>query len=163
MQTFLPYSCYRLSASSLDPVRRWKQCVEARQLVKALEQGPLCLYDLTERRFVYGPVTGSRPPAGFAFRKTPWYGHPACRMWRGRVDSLKSYHDVMLETVLRLKTHDVKAFGPYGVGEAAPPTWLGREDFHSAHRSNLLRKDPAFYGQYGWTESPDLEDVWPSP
>lgn len=164
MQTFLPYPDYQRTADVLDSARRWKQCIEARQLVNALEQGPLCRYDLAERRFVYGPIVGSRPPAGFAYRKTPWYGHPAAVMWRGRVESLKRYHDVMLSTVLRLRTHDVKAFGLYGADPAAtPPDWLGRESFHRSHRSNLLRKDPVFYGRYGWTEPNDLEYVWPNP
>lgn len=32
----------------------------------------------------------------------------------------------------------------------------------ASHRSNLLRKDPVFYGQFGWVEAPDLPYVWPS-
>src|SRR5699024_7079843 len=28
-----------------------------------------------------------------------------------------------------------------------PPPWLGRESLHMTHRSNLVWKDPAFYGQ----------------
>lgn len=173
MQTFLPYPCFQRSAEVLDPVRRWKQCVEARQLVKALEQGPLCRYDLAERKFVYGPISGSRPPAGSVYRTTPWYSHPACRMWRGRVDSLKLYFNTMLVQVLKVGSHVVTAFKCYDLTDydgdrfqwpnPSPPTWLGHEDFHAAHRSNLLRKLPTFYGQYGWTEANDLEYVWPSP
>lgn len=41
------------------------------------------------------------------------------------------------------------------------PPWLGDSDFHASHRSNLLRKDPEYYGEFNWTESPDLEYVWP--
>lgn len=41
------------------------------------------------------------------------------------------------------------------------PTWLGNEDFHAAHRSNLLRKDHVWYGIFGWTEPDDLPYVWP--
>jgi hypothetical protein len=43
----------------------------------------------------------------------------------------------------------------------ALPPWFGRDEFHAAHRANLLRKDPEYYGQFGWTESPDMEYVWP--
>ena len=34
---------------------------------------------------------------------------------------------------------------------------------HASHRSNLLRKDPEHYMQFGWTEPPDLPYVWPVP
>ena len=34
---------------------------------------------------------------------------------------------------------------------------------HASHRSNLLRKEPAHYTQFGWTEPPDLPYVWPVP
>lgn len=34
---------------------------------------------------------------------------------------------------------------------------------HASHRSNLLRKEPEHYTQFGWTEPPDLAYVWPVP
>lgn len=42
------------------------------------------------------------------------------------------------------------------------PTWLGDPAFHASHRSNLLRKDFLHYAQFGWTEPPNLEYVWPT-
>jgi hypothetical protein len=48
------------------------------------------------------------------------------------------------------------------LGESYPdPPWLGDEAVHASHRSNLLRKNPTHYGQFGWEESTDLEYVWP--
>lgn len=41
------------------------------------------------------------------------------------------------------------------------PPWFGREDFHASHRSNLLRKHPDWYRQFGWYEPDDLPYVWP--
>lgn len=41
------------------------------------------------------------------------------------------------------------------------PPWLGDERVHSSHRSNLLRKDAQFYGQYAWAETNDLPYLWP--
>jgi hypothetical protein len=32
--------------------------------------------------------------------------------------------------------------------------------FHSSHRANLLKKEPEFYNQYGWTEDPLDPYVW---
>jgi hypothetical protein len=42
------------------------------------------------------------------------------------------------------------------------PSWLGDRELHASHRSNLLRKNPDHYGQFGWTEPDDLEYVWPA-
>jgi len=43
------------------------------------------------------------------------------------------------------------------------PDWLGRADFHAAHRAVLLAKDPEWYGQFGWPESPaeKVNGRWP--
>jgi hypothetical protein len=45
------------------------------------------------------------------------------------------------------------------------PSWLGDEDLHRSHRSNLIAKDPAFYRErfaerFG-AEPDDLPYVWP--
>jgi hypothetical protein len=42
------------------------------------------------------------------------------------------------------------------------PPWWGDERLHASHRSNLLRKDPAHYGRFGWAEPPDLPYFWPA-
>lgn len=41
------------------------------------------------------------------------------------------------------------------------PVWFGDKDFHASHRSNLLRKDAAFYSKYGWVEPDTLPYIWP--
>ena len=46
-------------------------------------------------------------------------------------------------------------------GAIVMPKWMGDETFHASHRSNLLKKDPEFYGKYGWTEATDLDYLWP--
>jgi hypothetical protein len=48
-----------------------------------------------------------------------------------------------------------------GDDSGAPP-WLGCDEFHSSHRSNLLRKLPEHYSQFGWSEPNDLPYVWPN-
>jgi hypothetical protein len=45
-------------------------------------------------------------------------------------------------------------------GKIAYPEWFGRNCFHAAHRSNLLRKDPVYYGKFGWQEKPDMPYLW---
>ena len=38
---------------------------------------------------------------------------------------------------------------------------MGDPAFHASHRSNLLRKDPTYYGAFGWAEDATLPYVWP--
>lgn len=44
---------------------------------------------------------------------------------------------------------------------ASYPSWLGDEEFHRSHRSNLLRKNEQHYQQFWPDERNDLEYVWP--
>ena len=41
------------------------------------------------------------------------------------------------------------------------PAWLGSRSFHRAHRSALVRKDPAWYGPMFPDVPDDLPYVWP--
>lgn len=136
MQTFLPLPSFQDSAKILDNKRLGKQRVECKQILRAL------------LREVEG-----------------WKNHPATKMWtgceralceyaiaicvewrsRGFEDSLLSYfQDKLLE-----------------LPETGNPQWLGSTEFHSSHRSNLLRKDANHYGQFGWTEDSTLPYFWP--
>jgi hypothetical protein len=98
-----------------------------------------------------------------------WANHPATRMWTGHVGSLLDYQEaVCVEWVSRgyadtclAKTQYVIASLPNEHLSYFPPKWFGDEAFHASHRSNLLRKDPEWYGQFGWAEPDDLEYVWP--
>ena len=137
MQTFLPVADFAESAALLDDARLGKQRVEAYQIIRTLD----------------GVTKG-------------WRNHPAVRMWRGYEPALlvyalaicdewdrRGYADTVRE---KLAAH-LRDDG----GEPKLPPWLGDEALHASHRSNLLRKDPDFYGRYGWPEPPDLPYVWP--
>jgi hypothetical protein len=148
MQTFLPSPDFNQSADQLDSVRRWKQVVEARQLIAILKRD-------TKR--------WKNPNA--------WLNHPAVLMWQGYLNALKYYHNCFIQSVVRHKTHDLsKCWYLYPIDGNTPqdqlnikmPWWLHNKSFHASHRSNLLRKDEKFYRQWGWTEPLDLEYVWPS-
>lgn len=90
-----------------------------------------------------------------------WRHHPAAAMWRGYELALAAYRDaVVTEWLARGFRNSVPL--THAAPTALPP-WLGNPAFHASHRSNLLRKDPAWYGRYGWTEGPDLPYVWPRP
>jgi hypothetical protein len=137
MNTFLPYDDFARSARCLDRMRLGKMRVETLQLLKSL----------------IDPTYG-------------WRNHPASRMWSNHGRSLARYGvavcDVWIargyKDTCRDKILELNALFP---PDDSDPEWLGNEQFHASHRSNLLRKSPEFYSQYGWTESPDLEYIWP--
>lgn len=135
MQTFLPYSNFRESAMVLDRQRLGKQRVEAKQILLAL--------------------TG---------QSKGWVNHPATRMWRGHTSALALYGRLMcLEWRIRGYVDNLDPFFSehYDLATLTLPAWLGDPDFHASHRSNLLRKDLAYYSQFGWSESTDLPYIWP--
>lgn len=132
MQTFLPYPNFRQSAACLDNRRLGKQRVEAYQILRTLRN--------PEQR--------------------GWQHHPAVLMWRGYEDALRDYMNAMIEEWVRRGFRNTMEAVAVTEPPKLPP-WLGEPAFHAAHRANLLRKDPAYYGQYGWSEPPDLPFIWP--
>ncbi len=146
MQTFLPYRNFEQSVRSLDYRRLGKQRVECFQLLKSL--GNTRDVDLDD-------VDLSTPPKG-------WVNHPAAKMWRGYEGTLAQYHDSCILEWLRRGYKNTMRLRRKPGSWPVPP-WLGDPQFHASHRSNLLRKDPVHYGQFEWSESPDLEYVWPVP
>lgn len=148
MQTFLPYPSFVESAKCLDNKRLGKQRVECKQILRAL-----------------GVEVGE--PATV---RSGWQHHPAVLMWRGGELCLAEYawtvcyewrrrgfRDSLLDQfeATRRRVLDV------GVMHERP-AWLGDDAFHASHRSNLLRKDPVHYGQFGWDEPDTLPYVWPA-
>jgi hypothetical protein len=132
MQTFLPYPDFARSAACLDSRRLGKQRVEAYQILNTLAD-----------------------PA-----RRGWRRHPAVAMWRGYEDALRLYMNAMIAEWVRCGYRNTMPLAPVA-GEPVMPPWLGDSAFHASHRSNLLRKNPAFYSRYGWSEPRDLPYVWP--
>jgi hypothetical protein len=151
MQTFLPVADFTRSARLLDSPRLGKQRVETLQILRAIE-----LPD-------YG-----------------WANHPAVLMWRGRTPALVAYGLAMARIWRERGFADTTE--PQ-IGEFAPevvdvpqkeladagllPSWLGDEELHRSHRSNLIAKDPDFYRprftELFGPEPDDLPYVWPGP
>ena len=149
MQTFFPYPNISSSAKCLDNKRLGKQRVEAKQLLLTL-----------------GVSVGQHQ----GNTQSRWRNHPAVRMWRGCEVSLVEYGLIMcVEWRQRgfqdaLKDQFQQALTQFLKDRPAGdcPYWVGSEAFHASHRSNLLRKDAAYYAQFGWTEPDDLPYVWPT-
>lgn len=142
MQTFLPYPNFAQSVKVLDTQRLGKQRVETLQIMNALVSNK------------------------------GWIHHPATKMWRGYEWALLQYQEATVAEWLSrgytdtclAKTRDLY------YSNALPciidnefPDWLGDEAFHTSHQSNLIRKDPDFYGPLFPNVPNDLPYVWPTP
>lgn len=134
MQTFLPYPSFTESARVLDYRRLGKQRVEAYQILRALT----------------GESKG-------------WINHPAVKMWRNYELSIADYGIVICTEWRKRGYRDtlLEKFKGYASRPFDDPEWLGNKIFHASHRSNLLRKDPIYYGQFKWEEPNNLPYIWP--
>ncbi|WP_210481445.1 MSMEG_6728 family protein [Naasia sp. SYSU D00948] len=147
MQTFLPYPSFTESSAVLDSPRLGKQRVETLQILRA----------------VLLPSYG-------------WQPHPVTRMWRGYLPALTVYGLANVDAWVQRGHADstrelIAEFAPDVVGRTQEelaergmlPPWIGNEEIHRSHRSNLIRKDPDFYGPLFPGTPPDLDYVWPEP
>lgn len=135
MQTFLPYPNFVVSARCLDNRRLGKQRVEGRQIQTALQKGG------------------------------GWSNHPATKMWSGCTEALMLYTDCCIKEWMRRGFENnmplmLDIYAPYAL-KLKMPEWLGDEKFHASHRAALLHKEHEWYSQFGWTEEPVLDYVWP--
>lgn len=168
MQTFMVYKDFRKSADVLDARRRFNQVNEGMALVGAIEQGPVVLKHYSmggPKKYLRGPVPANAP-AGYVKVKTPWFNHPAAKMWWNYLPALKAYVNACILSVAHYRTHPNMTAQLYDLTDVAPmvyPWWLGLPALHYSHRSNLIRKDPEYYGRYGWKVEPDLPYYWPDP
>lgn len=147
MQTFLPLPNFKASAGCLDNRRLGKQRVECKQIL-------LCL----------GIPVGHHRPG-----RTGWRHHPAVLMWAGHALALLVYGIVMcrewkqrgFRDNLEKEFLDVYSRRRRFVRHNRYPSWFKDDLLHASHRSNLLRKDAAYYSRFGWSEPPDLPYYWP--
>ena len=164
MNTFLPYPDFQKSAQCLDCKRLGKQRVEAWQIYQTLQKGEYrtCLCGCTE------VFNGHCVGCNSKIQKTAWYNHPIVKMWKGYEFALleygisicnewkrRGYKDNLLKRFLDEwnLTGDI-------IKPIIYPKWLGNKEFHSAMRSNLLRKNKDWYSLFGWKEPDNLPYIW---
>jgi hypothetical protein len=151
VQTFVPSESLAECARVLDRQRLGKQRVETLQIARAL-----CM-----------------PGYG-------WQTHPAVAMWRGELEGLLAYQEAITYEWTAIRGYKDTCYGktlvvigemPEGGGAGVigrvrwdsftMPAWWGDYEMHASHRSQLLAKDPEWYGQWGWDEIPGQAYVWP--
>ena len=136
MQTFLPHPNFAESAKCLDYRRLGKQRVEVLILLNSL----------------FGKTT------------TGWKNHPCREMWRGYEQALVVY-GLAICTEWKGRGYKDTCYEKINTfskgGDLIVPPWVGREDIHLSHKSNLIRKYPEHYKPL-WQSVPDnLPYIWP--
>ena len=191
MQTFLPYADFSKSAGVLDRMRLGKQRVETLQILQKLvgerlitgatvPTGRVRRVSLSPEGTPEEEITWEEEPVlrKVQFPKSEWRRerittrgwdhHPAKLMWEGHELSLlayqkatcaewvrRGYSDSCWEKSLYLLEPHREELG------STPPPWLGDEEFHRSHRSNLLRKDASHYRDLWPKLSDELPYLWP--
>ena len=121
MQTFI-IGMISETAKALDSKRLWKQCIESKQILKAISDSS------------YG-----------------WQNHPIVQMWRGHEGYLKFYLQIMLEEWLNRRFGEQLGELCLDTDvEALPvkPEWISDPEVINSHRANLYFKDPEHYKQF---------------
>lgn len=160
MQTFLPYPDFLKSLMVLDYRRLGKQRVEAKQLLKGLVALGVATPDHVHMENLLVQTEFQENWEKIVGKTSGWVNHPASKMWVKNPGALAVYHDVsLLAWTARGYNNGML---PVSIpGRHKLPDWFGSEEFHASHRSNLLRKAPEWYSNFGWTEPHDLEYIWP--
>ena len=97
-----------------------------------------------------------------------WQKHPAVLMWKGHERYLGYYGITICNEWCNIRGfRDTCADKIMNIAMSFPvetnvaPNWIGDQDFHRSHQSNLKRKEPETYGHL-WEGVPDdLPYVWP--
>ena len=139
MQVFIPEVDFYDIANCLDKKRLFKQVVEARQILAT------------------NGVKVPRKSGGYL--KPTYIHHPIHPMWADYTDALAIYHDILLEKCLELGFNTTMSCVATTDSADMPP-FIGWDPIHQSHRSNLLRKDPAYYGRFGWDVPTDIDYIW---
>lgn len=137
VNTFVPFSNFRLIAAVLDYKRLGKQRVEARQILQAL--------------------TGE---------KNGWSHHTAVRMWIGYEEALKFYINCMIdEWIARGYKNSMEKYN-VEEEHVIFPWWIRWRPVQYSHRASLYRKKPEYYKNYSFDDIPPIYHkcgyIWPS-
>lgn len=84
--------------------------------------------------------------------------HPVNDMWREYPSALAYYHNACIMEWCARGYKNTMEYLP--IDDLVMPYWLGNEKLHLSHQSNLMRKDPVYYGQFDWQVPDNLPYIW---
>lgn len=132
LQTFLPFKDFKQTARCLDYKRLGKQRVEAMQILTTLTTN----------------------------KNSRWGNHPAVKMWKGYEGILEQYKNIMIAEWIRRGYNNTMPITNEFQDNINYPPWI-TEEFCTAHRSNLLRKNCQYYSKFNWNVADKLPYIWP--
>ncbi len=150
----MPDPDFRRSAECLDDRRLGKQRVETLQIMQVLV------------KLRWNNTVGQIE----TFEPRGWRNHPAVLMWTGHELALLAYQQEVCGVWTSRGYQDTCYPKTLGLvrrlhGEQLPeyvdPPWLGDDALHRSHQSNLIRKDPDYYGALFPGVAADEPYVWP--
>jgi hypothetical protein len=148
MITWLPVKSFVKSMEFLDTITLDRQRIEAAMILEIL----------TNQTFLPSSQLFIAP---FNRRFIHWDKSPAVYMWRGYEEWLKLYLACAIgEHKFRGKYSNI-ATPKYDTSLQEPPEWLGVEELHASHRSNLIRRLPTHYLKLWPEELLELPYYWP--
>ena len=146
----------------MDDKRLGKQRVECLQILNALARTEWSCSECGEPQTEF---MSQHPTHIHNIILTPWYRHPAVKMWKGFETALISYglsmciewtyrgfKDTCASKIIKMKFANARLI---------KPPWLGNPNLHFSHQSNLVRKLPERYSKL-WPKIPnDMPYFWP--
>lgn len=170
MQTFLPYPDFVQSLVSLDYRRLGKQRVEAFQIINIIEK----IEENPDQKLAW-----KNHPARFMWDKhldaLKCYYNLSVLIWlsRGYNNSMKLMDlklpllsvSFPLVSEVKLSLSEISVCVEMVAGAEkliSRPAFIGDEEFHRSHQSNLVRKQPEFYGPLFPGVPDDLPYIWPA-
>jgi hypothetical protein len=122
MQTFAPLPTMQNTAKCLDYRRLGKQRLEARDIIVILTQNTDKI--ISDKSYTY--------------ISKRYRNHPAVKMWRGYVDCLKHYYNVIrYEWVSRGYKNAMPEMN-VDYNDFEFPWWWGDDGFHLSHKADSL-------------------------
>lgn len=124
---------------------------------------PYRRYDYTAKCLDYQRLNSQRSEAMVIYTtivegRKGWSNHPAVGMWRGFERELAGYYNTIVEEWMERGYENNMPLLCKSRWHA--PSWV-TNDLSKSHRSNLMRKNPAWYGQFKWNVPDNLPYVWP--
>lgn len=124
---------------------------------------PIKIARILDRRRVFNQINEGKVLLDLHEGRTDnsWKNHPAFKMWIGQANALRYYINCMIMECIKnrgIKTnyllYDTEEFETL-------PDFFTDVRVLTSHRSNLMRKDPDFYGKFGWHDYGINGYYWP--